>query len=370
MTSTPGPTGSLPFQHVLRAVRAEIAPDADGPDALDLPALTSQADRQEFVRLSVSHGVGPLVLAGLRRRPTELPEPLTRTLHRAVMRRSFLSMALRTETGRLAGLLHEAALPFLVLKGIAVHDAYGELSLRPSSDNDILVRPEDFGALERLLVEAGYVRKRRRPTQKKAYLLIHGQYTFERRHGEHTLFVDAHNRVMPFGYRYSEGVPDLLQRSRTLQVDGVPVPAPSWEDMVVILCTNGLKDLWTRLRLVTDLVVVSAQVNDWNAVAALAERANCREQVALGLSLAADLFGTPIPAPFASRSDSVVQLSRALAGTLRGLEDAQSMSGRVRLFLSAQDGTLSRLRYVLYTGLRRAMEPLLQSDGAMTAELS
>ena len=365
MTLHSGTRSRLPFEHVLRVVRTQIAPaSASSSSEPELEPLDTREERKEFIRLAEVHRVYPIVLSGLRALPNEMPAPLVQALHRAVLRRSLRSMALRTEMGRLASRMHEAALPFVVLKGIAVQSAYGSLSLRHSADNDILVRPEDFGALEQILSDAGYTCRRRGASQKKAYLLIHGQYTFERQDGEHAFYVDAHTRVMPLGYRYSEGVPDLLRRSRTLHIDGVPVPVPSWEDLIVILSTNGLKDRWTQLRLVTDLVVVSARVTDWDAVAQLAERANCREQVALGLSLTADLFDLPLPAPFASRSASVDRLARALADELRGVPGAQDLAGRVELFLSAQDSVHSRLRYVLYTGLRRAAEPLFHSAAA------
>ncbi|WP_420456402.1 nucleotidyltransferase family protein [Rubrivirga sp.] len=353
-----------------RAVRAALLPvDVEGTSPEErLAPLGTREDQRAFVRLARRHGVAPLVLAGLRSLPRGPSPALARVLHRSVLRQGLWSMALRAELGRLAALLHEAGVPFVVLKGVALHDAYGALSLRPSVDNDILVRPEDFGTLEHVLVEAGYSREHRAPRQKKAYLFVHGQYTFRRQQGDHRLSVDAHTRVMPFGYRYSEDVSDLLRRGRTVLVDGVPVPVPSWEDLIVVLCTNGLKDLWTRLRLVADVVAVSAQVSDWDAVARLAERSGCRAQVVLGLCLAEELFGVPVPAPFASRSAGVDRLTRTLAGGLRGVAETPDLAGRVRLFLSAQDSVRSRLRYVLYTGLRRASEPFVRGTGSMTSD--
>ncbi len=278
-------------------------------------------------------------------------------------------MALCAELSRLAARLDAAELPFVVLKGVAVHDAYGALSLRPSVDNDLLVHPDDFGALERILVETGYARPHRTPREKRAYLFVHGQYTFRRQHGAHRLSVDAHTRVMPFGYRYSEDVAALRTRGRTLRVDGAEVRVPSWEDLVVILCTNGLKDLWQRLRLVADLVAVSGQVSDWGAVADLAERSSCRAQVSLGLALVEDLFERPLPAPFASPDAQVRRLALLLSGQLRGAPADTRVADRVRLFLSAQDDTRSRLRYVLYTALRRASETLTRPGGPMSTSL-
>jgi len=359
MNAARAPDAGEPLFERLVAVVGAALPGAPPlpPDRLGV------VEGEALVPLARAHSVLPLFLEGLQRTGADLRSEWFGQLRHTVIGQSLWTLALRVELARLARLLEQERIPFVVLKGVAVREAYGARGLRPSVDNDILVRPEDFPAFERLLLgEGGYSPEPLADWKKRAHLRVHGQYTFRRMQAGIRLSVDVHTRVMPLGYRYAEDVGDLIGRGRAADVEGGGVPVPSWEDLLVVLCANGLKDQWSRLRLVADLVAVSGRIADWEAVDALAVRTDSYAQVAVGLALASDLFRVPVPAPFTPLDPGVARLARALADRLRQSKGGWDEWGRVRLFLGAQDGLGAKFRYAAFTALRRLSEPLIRAD--------
>ena len=357
-----GPTGA--FERLAAFVGAVL------PGAVPGGAVPETDEGwNRLVGLAEYHGVLPLVQA---RGLAGAPAGLAAALRRDTLARTMRSLALEAEAVRLGAALAEARIPFLILKGLALRDAYGALALRPFGDNDVLVDPADFWRLERTLVsDAGYVREHREPWRKRGYVFVHRQYTFGRIVGNTTHTLDAHASVMPLGYPYAEGARRLLERSRATAVGDAVVRTPSWEDLLVILCVNGLKDRWTRLRLVADVVAVASRVDDWGAVAQIARRSQSLGPVRLGLSLASELFGTPVPEGLGNMPPAQARLAAEALARLRVADAAPPLTERerVRLYLTAQDTLPARMRYVAYTAIRRATEPLLRGTGIASAEL-
>lgn len=335
---------------------AEIAPE-------EWPELAALAHR---------HSVLPLVQSAIAHLSTPPPADIAAGLHRGTIGQTMRSLALQSEAVRLTRCLDEAEIPFMILKGLALQDAYGSLALRPFVDNDVLVHPSDFERAERLLVgEVGYVRERRSRWQKRGYLFVHGQYTFGRFVSGSPYTLDVHTSVMPFGYRYSEEVHSLLGRSRHMELEGLSVPVLSWADQLIVLCVNGLKDRWNRLRLVADLVAVASKIDDWAVVAQIARRASSLSPVLLGMVLADDLLGRPLPPELGVPTPALLKLAHEMSHRLASEESTQAMKEweRVRLFLLAQDNVAAQMRYVAYTLIRRATNLFLRGSGEATADL-
>ena len=361
-STSEGPSGAF---ELLAAIVGAALPGGSPAEAV--PGTDEEWSR--LVGLAQYHGVLPFVQAHSL---PDLPAGIAEALRRDTIARTMRSLALEAEAVRLGAVLAEARIPFLILKGLALRDAYGSLALRPFSDNDVLVDPADFWRLERTLVsDAGYVREHRTPWRKRGYVFVHRQYTFGRIVGNTTHTLDAHASVMPLGYPYAESAKSLLERSRTTAVGEAHVRTPSWEDLLVILCVNGLKDRWTRLRLVADVVAVASRVDDWAAAARIARRARSLGPVRLGLSLAAEIFGTPVPEALGVMPPAQARLAAEALTRLRVADAAAPLTERerVRLFLTAQDTLPARMRYVAYTAIRRATEPLLRGTGVASAEL-
>ncbi len=116
-------------------------------------SLPENIDWNKFLRLVRFHRVEGLAYEGLKDHP--LPEdvktPLANATHRAVFRdvqQSYISAQLHHK-------LQETHIPHIFLKGAVLKQHYPVPALRTMSDLDILIRSEDYEALDRVSVSLG-----------------------------------------------------------------------------------------------------------------------------------------------------------------------------------------------------------------------
>ncbi len=351
------PTPSNEYETVRLAARARLTDER--ADALQ--KLTSgPLDWGEVLRLGVYHKILPLLHAHLREH-ADPPESVTAMLLSRARLTSANVLFLSSEMARIARQFDRDGIPFLVLKGPSLSEAYGNLANRPFVDNDLWVRRADFDRVEETLLGLGFNERKRSDRQQSGYLSVHGEYTFGRSVGQFGSTVDVHTRLVHVGYTYSPDFDRLLARSRPILVAGQEVPALSWEDLFLALSVNALKDQWDRIRLASDLAAVAEQVGDWGAVLDTAARGRVLRTVHLAVLLAADIAGGVFPEPVlrqARRDRRAVHLSAFVQRTLAAGNVDEPLSGweRAKFNMAVQDGLRGQVRYSAYTALRRATE--------------
>jgi putative nucleotidyltransferase-like protein len=150
----------FPRENALLFAACRLGPRADGVASgqpLDWEYVRQAADRQ---------GVAPLLHDWLTRHPEFAPpkSPADRLYH-AYWANHFRNRALLSELARLADAAAGAGITFMPLKGaILAVDYYPVPALRPMSDLDLLVRPEDLEAMGHLLRSLGYREVDRQPS--------------------------------------------------------------------------------------------------------------------------------------------------------------------------------------------------------------
>lgn len=356
--STMLPPESPEFELVRLAARGELSEERG--DALSR-AVCQTLDWGEVLRLGAYHKTFPLLHAHLREHP-EVPENVLAFLRARARTSSRQSLLLVSEMAQIGDRLQSSGVPYLILKGPSLADAYGGLSKRPFVDNDLLIEPGDFGRVERVLLSLGFRERKRSGWQQRGYLYVHGEYTFGRSIGTSGSTVDVHTRLAPFGYAYSPRVATLLERARPVAVAGASVPSPSWEDSFLALSVNALKDQWDRLRLAVDIAEVAGQVEDWDYVLGVARRHRVVRALHLAVLLAHDTVGGGFPGPVlaAARNDArAAQLAHYARKVWRDESHAPTLLDRARLTLLVQDGLRGQLRYAGYTVVRRLTEPFV-----------
>lgn len=117
---------------------------------LDWDYLVSAAERQ---------GIAPLLHDSLTRHPVAgVPEPVTTQLYRLYWATHFLNRDLLNELNRVLEAASAAGIDVLPLKGALLAAAYYPTpALRPMSDLDLLVRPDDLERMAGLLQSLGYL---------------------------------------------------------------------------------------------------------------------------------------------------------------------------------------------------------------------
>lgn len=355
--ATASPPVPAEFDVVRLAARAELSAErlAELHEAID-PTL----DWTAVLRTGAHHKLLPLVYAHLREHPA-VPEDIVVALRDQMWRVSAHVLFLASEMARIARRMSEADVPFLILKGPSVAAAYGSVAKRSFVDNDLLIRREDFGRVEQILLSLSFNERKRSARQQSGYLSVHGEYTFGRAVGAFGSTVDVHTRLVPVGFSYAPDFGDLLARSRPLEVAGASVRALSWDDLFLALSVNALKDQWDRLRLAVDIAEVAGLVEDWPAIMSRAAQDRILRVVHLAVLVAEAGVGAVFPPAVlaeARRDRFASDLSRRVLSSLTlGHEgDVLSQPERIRLNLLVQDGMRGRLRYVGYAALRRMTE--------------
>lgn len=346
-------------------VRQLVSAQPSGEAASVLAAASDAVDWSKVALLATYHRVLPTLWAHVEQSGREhVPLPILQYLHSQSVEGAIRVLFLSSEMAEIARELKKEEVPFLVLKGPSLSDAYGGIAQRPFVDNDILVRRDDFSRLEDVLLDMGFEQSKRGPNQLRGYLFIHGEYTFGRRVGTQRSTVDAHTNVAPRGYSYNGSYETLIHRSRAIKVGGEEVNALGWEDLFLALCVNALKDQWNRLRLANDIARVSYKVADWDLLGRLAKEMRCVRAFHIGILVATDEVGASFPDTVIqdARSDLKASfLSKYVRRHLRTFHEEQVMSGgdRARLVLQAQDDVQGQLRYLGYVALRRITERLV-----------
>ena len=253
------------------------------------------------------------------------------------------SSALKGELARVSHLLEAAGVPVLSFKGTTLGlTAYGNAVVRPSADLDLLVARADVLRARDLLGRAGYAPEVALPLSQEAHALRQDSVFNLARPAEARLHnvlpqgyvVELHWAItspcLPFGLEYETVAPRL----GWIDLPGVPgsgagaaaggVAAPALrplvesapdskpffppyapsrvralapEDLLLILCVHGAKHLWERLIWLCDLAELVDKTPDlnWERVLELARARGVQRMTALGLTLARDVLGTPLP---------------------------------------------------------------------------
>ena len=160
-------------------------------------------------------------------------------------------------------------------------------------------------------------------------------------------------RYLPF-VRHPEWLWDM---QLTVNTAGRPMQtmAPEW--LLLFLCVHGAKHCWERLNWVSDVArLIDGHVTlDWEGLLAESEESGSRRMLFVGILLARDLVGTPLPAQIASRVEADVVATR-LAHELgqNVLTDAYRKKGagaRLSLHFRMRERLRDRLRYARHVAL-------------------
>jgi len=203
-----------------------------------------------------------------------------------------------------------------VYKGpVLAQVAYGDIALRQYVDLDILIGPKNTGYVRDLLVARGY-RLRYSFTEKNERVHLERAHEFTFEHPQRTM-LDVHFR---FAADYLGGGPDpeeVMARRVPVQILGKTVYSLHPEDNLLMLCQHGTFHAWSKLGGVSDVAhLLQSQASwDWPGLVERAGKYGLRRQFLLGVSLAQELLGAPVPREILQQADddaSLVTLRRQI----------------------------------------------------------
>jgi hypothetical protein len=170
---------------------------------------------------------------------------------------------------------------------------YGNPALRRSVDLDVVVRKADLEKARACLIELGYSPSVMLQGTNHDFQ-IESRYSekFERPDG----VVELHWAFTNKDVAFPLSLEDLAGRLHTHTISGRSIPVFSPDDTLLILCVHGAKHGWVRLEWICGVAeLVGSESIDWDGVIARAKGARSLRKLLLGLCLAHDLYGVPLP---------------------------------------------------------------------------
>lgn len=207
-----------------------------------------------------------------------------------------------TEAARIVRLAEKAGLTVVLYKGAALAEmAYGGSENRHSSDIDLLVKAEDYGAVDRLLVLDGFLPWRPIP----AWLLQASRwgaptlpYEMHYRNASTNVEVDLHTGLLPKDMSSALDERALWRRLERVELFGRSVPTLGTIDTLLFLALHGTKHQWDGERYAQDFAAFArARVTPevWRHALAEAELGGCRDALLVAVRIAEEQLEFSFP---------------------------------------------------------------------------
>lgn len=232
-------------------------------------------------RLALSHRVLPMLCSS----GADLPSYFFSEFHQQIAQ----SLRLASVLDEILPRFEREAIAVITLKGpVLAQTLYGGISLRPSGDLDFLVRREDFGAAERLLLQSGFSPAGSSDDYHRVY---------ERR----GVFAELHFQVSPPSAPHFD-LQACWSRAQVIDFRKSTTRVFSSIDQTLYLALHGLKHRFACLIWVMDIVRSVQSLSSFDAAALLAEaRAQRLRNVLLAAcEIANSMFAVDLPPEIAS----------------------------------------------------------------------
>ena len=157
----------------------------------------------------------------------------------------FRNMNFYRELREILSVFAEREIPVIVLKGAALASlVYGDITLRPMADIDLLVRRQDLDVVERLLHILNYVPNEACFSQ--AWYRDHHHHLVPYVKHDRGFVLEIHHHISP--PLLSEYLPvyDLWQRARPVQIATLPTFMLAPEDLLLHLSLHLIDDILGR----------------------------------------------------------------------------------------------------------------------------
>ena len=118
--------------------------------------LPEAFDFQQALTLGRAHQILPLLFYGVQNSGLSVPTEVKSALRTATLQSAMVDQSQKTAGDAIFSALEQKALDYMPLKGILRKSAYPQPEMRPMSDLDILIRPEQYDQIRPLMAELGF----------------------------------------------------------------------------------------------------------------------------------------------------------------------------------------------------------------------
>ena len=301
--------------------------------------------------LAETHGIKPLLYRMLATVRDAIPADEMRQLEASHQTNLHRTLLISLEMIRVVDRLRSISVDVLPYKGVALAETiYGDIALRQSGDIDLLIRSQDLFRVREELGHIGY-----QPhwslsdAQQRAYLGSGYECAFDSVAGKNLLEVQW--AIQPRFYAVDFDMEGLFRRAVTVTVAGQEMPAPSPEDLFLILSLHAAKHVWGRLIWLCDLTrIMNLPRLNWKWIGSEAEELGIVRILQTTLALAERLLGTKIPEAAGNgipRDGEASNLAEEIQGRIVSQTgvDAESLA-YFRLMMRLREKQTDRMRFL------------------------
>ena len=253
----------------------------------------SQLDWNSFIELAIHHRIYPLLYSKLKNISTELiPNEVVQIISNKCKQNTFHMLFLSGEMEQINKLCNENRIPLLFLKGpVLAKELYGDLSLRTSSDLDVMIPIHKLGKMEELLQNSGYVKDEYIETVLSDWKWRHHHFTYI--HPEKEVKVEVHWRLNP-GPGKEPNFSELWERKSISILTKNELYFLGKEDLFLFLVSHGARHGWSRLRWLFDIDQIVKKDLNWIELHALLKKNHYLHLGGQALLLSSQLLNTEI----------------------------------------------------------------------------
>lgn len=227
--------------------------------------------------------------------PEEQLESLKRTFYLNIGRNLYLS----AELARITRLFDEQGIVSVPFRGpIIAQRAYQNIGLRQAGDLDFLIHSKDGLRVQQLLIQQGYQQVAPgalTANQELAFI----QFSSERCYIKLSprAEIDIHWDLFKKQFRLPFDLGYFHNRLITAKIDNQEYQVFDVESMLLLLCLHGSKHNWSRLQWICDIAeILHSDIEiDWDKLLKEVKRLNVERMFYLGILVAHDLLGAPLP---------------------------------------------------------------------------
>ena len=314
----------------------------EDPSIVLTPFLHPTPDWPYLLALANRHGVMPLLRRCLSACPGDaIPDGVTAQLKSSHFRSAVRATVLGLEQRNVLMLLAEHEIPAMPYKGVFLGEQlYGDTSLRPTSDIDLIIHHHDvIRAKETLVTARGYEPDFDFHSPQQEALYLNRAHEYELVHPESACRVELHWDVSGPEQGFSVNWFNVWARAEIVAWQGIPVYRLQAEDLLILLAIHGGKHQWSELRWLADIVALLAVSPgfDWAVVYDRATAWRALRATQLAIYLVHDLFGITVGAEW-TVIDPITELSYEVERALDRIGDEQQSDWRRLTFrLRLQD---------------------------------
>ncbi|WP_226645698.1 nucleotidyltransferase family protein [Mesobacillus subterraneus] len=251
-------------------------------------------DWEHFIQLTLHHRVYPVIYNKMNAiKNNVVPPKVIARLKQYYQKNVFQMLMLTGETESISRLFMDQDIRTLFLKGPVLGEhLYGDISLRTSSDIDVLIPISDLQRAEVILLKHGYIKDDYILTVLNDWKWRHHHITFI--HPQKKIKVEVHWRLNP-GPSWNQPFEDLWTRKKQSRLTDFPVYMLGNEDLYVFLTSHGARHGWSRLRWLVDIDKLVKRDLDWNCIKRLLKQYQLTPVGGQALRLASNLLNSFTP---------------------------------------------------------------------------